>query len=237
MSVHFIDVGQGDCELIISDGQTVLIDGGERDKGNVVVRYLKNCGIKKLDYVIATHPHTDHVGGLIKVFDNFPVGKLIMPRVPKEVIPTNATYKQFLKSINKNKLKVVNGKKGDHLTLGKGNLDLIAPLKDYYKKINNFSIAFLFKYGGTSFLLAGDMEKDSEKDVLQTKQNIKADVFKLSHHGSATSNTKRFLEAINPRYCVIEVGENNSYQLPSRKGLNYLFNRHKNTYSYYYNRQ
>lgn len=223
--VHFVDVGQGDCELINCKDKTVLIDSGEKDKGNKVVKYLKDNQVKRLDYVIATHPHTDHIGGLIEVFNNFEVLNLIMPKIPLKLIPTNSTYKKFLQTIKDKKIKVQEAKKGDVLNLGDSSLNLIPPSRDSYSKLNDFSVGALFNCEGFSFLFCGDMEKEAEKDVLKNDVNIKADVFKLSHHGSSTSNTKAFLEKVNPKYCVAEVGKNNSYRHPSEKVLALLKNK------------
>lgn len=219
VSVHFIDVGQGDCELIISDGRTVLIDSGEKDRGNFVVRYLKKCGVSKLDYVIATHPHTDHIGGLSTVFDNLQVETLFMPEISKDVIPTNVAYKKFLKKIQEKKIAVKKAKMGDILKLGNGYLKILAPIRTDYEKLNDYSVGALFSCFGFSFLFCGDMERRAEKDLLNSKQNISADVFKLSHHGSNTSNTRKFLNVVNPKYCVIEVGCKNSYGHPHKSVL------------------
>ena len=216
VSVHFIDVGQGDCELIMSDGHTVLIDAGEKDRGNFVVKYLNKCGVKKLDYVIATHPHTDHIGGFSTVFNNVEVNTIVMPQISKELIPTNLTYKKFLQKIKEKNINVKKAKVGDVFKLGDGVLNILGPISPNYEKLNDFSVGAIFSYSGFSFLFCGDMEKRAEKDLLDSGQKINADVFKLSHHGSHTSNTKKFLEAVNPKYCIAEVGYKNSYGHPHR---------------------
>ena len=215
-SVHFIDVGQGDSELIVCNKKTVLIDAGEKDKGLLVVKYLKDCGIKKLDYIIATHPHTDHIGGLNEVINSFEVGEIIMPKISLRLTPTSYTYKKFLQNIKNKKIKVRKATKGDVLNFGNGYVKIIGPVSENYSNLNNFSVGCIFKHNGFSFLFCGDMEKDAEKDVLKTKENIKADVFKLSHHGSRTSNNIDFLEAVRPSYCVVEAGKNNRYNHPHK---------------------
>ncbi len=223
-TVHFIDVGQGDCELIICDGHSILIDAGEKIKGSSVVKYLKNCGVKKLDYVIASHAHTDHFGGLLNVLDYFEVGKIIMPKISKKLTPTNLTYKNFLEKIKNKKIPVLKAKMGDSYGLGEGKLKIIGPIREDYEKLNDTSVGALFSYNGVSFLFCGDMEREAEEDVLKSGQNVKADVFKLNHHGSKTSNANKFIEAIKPRFCVLEVGKYNNYGHPHKKVLNTLKN-------------
>lgn len=221
-TVHFIDVGQGDCELIICDGVSVLIDAGEKFKGSTVVKYLKSCGVKKLNYVIASHAHTDHIGGLLSVLDYFEVDKIIMPKVSKSLIPTNSIYRSFLERIKNKKISVEKAKRGDSFNLGEGKLKIIGPIREDYEKLNDTSVGALFSYNGINFLFCGDMEREAEQDVLNSGQNIKADVFKLNHHGSKTSNTNQFIAAIKPRFCVLEAGKNNSYGHPHIKVLNTL---------------
>ena len=215
VSVHYIDVGQGDCELILDHGMSILIDSGEVEKGNSVVKYLKSCGIKKIDLFIGTHPHTDHIGGFLTVAKNFDIDRIIIPELPKNIIPTTSTYTNFLKLIDDKKIPVDRPQIGKSYKIGEGRLDILGPVGQNYNEINNWSICARYVYKNTSFLFGGDMEKEAEKDLLNTGQMIESDVFKLNHHGSKTSNTKKFLSVIKAKIYVIEVGKNNTYQHPS----------------------
>ena len=213
--VHYVDVGQGDCELILDHGKSILIDSGEVDRGNSVVKYLKSCGIEKIDLFIGTHPHTDHIGGFLTVAKNFDIDRIIIPEIPKNIIPTTSTYTNFLKIIEEKKISVDRPQIGKSYKIGEGRLDILGPVGQNYNEINNWSIGARYVYKDTSFLFCGDMEKEAEKDLLSSNQMIQSDVFKLSHHGSKTSNTKKFLDAVNAKIYVIEVGKNNTYKHPS----------------------
>lgn len=215
VSVHYIDVGQGDCELIVDHGKVVLIDAGEVDKGSVVSRYLKSLGIKKIDLFIGTHPHTDHIGGFLTVAKNFDIDRIIIPEIPENMIPTTSTYKNFLQLIKNKKISVDRAEMGRKYNIGEGTINILGPIGKSYIELNDWSVAARYVYNDTSFLFCGDMEKESEKDLLNSNQPIKSDVFKLSHHGSKTSNTKKFLDAVGARIFVIEVGKDNIYKHPS----------------------
>lgn len=222
VSIHYIDVGQGDCELILDHGKTVLIDAGEVDKGNVVVRYLKSLGIKKIDLFIGTHPHTDHIGGFLTVAKNFDIDRIIIPEIPENMIPTTSTYKNFLKLIKEKKISVDRAEMGKHYKIGEGSFNILGPIGKSYTEINDWSVAARYVYKDTSFLFCGDMEKESEKDLLSSNQLIKSDVLKLNHHGSKTSNTKKFLDAVAAKIFVIEVGKDNTYNHPSAEVMKRL---------------
>ena len=224
VSVHFIDVGQGDCELIFDNNKTVLIDGGEFEKGNEVLKYLKSLGIEKIDILIATHPHTDHIGGLIAVVKNFQIGRLIIPDIPSKLIPTTNTYTNFLKLICEKNVPVEKAEVGKSYKVGLGDLNILGPADKGYLNLNSWSVAVRYVYKNTSFLMCGDMEKDAEQDLINSKQDIKSDVFKLNHHGSKTSNTKEFLKAVAAKIYIIEVGSGNSYGHPSIEVIKRLGN-------------
>lgn len=228
LSVHFINVGQGDCSLIISDGQTALIDAGEAEYGDTVVSYLNSQGIKKLDYVIVTHPHSDHMGGIATVLESFDVGKVIVPKVSDEMTPTTKTYKVFLQTVQNEGLKLTQAKVGDVYNLGEASLELLAPNSDY-KDLNNYSIVSLLTYGENKFLFMGDAESKSEKEMLEKNLLTKVDVLKVGHHGSSTSSKKKFLEVVSPGYAVILCGDN-SYNHPHEDTVDNLLEYTDNIY-------
>lgn len=223
VSVHFIDVGQGDCELIRSCGYNVLIDSGEKEYYSNVISYLRAQGVERLDYIIVTHPHSDHAGAMSYIIDTFDVGTLIMPEIPDELIPSTSTYLRLMKSIENNGVRVVYAKAGTELNLGEGRLEILAPVGEY-DDLNNYSVVTRFVNGNNRFLLTGDIEKEAEEDILDSEAIINADVIKVAHHGSSTSSKKSFLKRVNAQYAVIEVGAPNDYNHPHPDTLKRLFN-------------
>lgn len=216
--VHFIDVGQGDSQLILSGGKAILIDGGENDQGSVVVDYLHELGVKKIDLLVATHPHSDHIGGLDVVVEELEIGQILMPRLPDELVPTTRTYTDFLTAIANKGLKITAAKEGDTYTFGEGVLTVLGPTRDY-DDLNNTSLVCRFDYGERSFLFTGDMETPVEQDLLKDDAWLDADVLKLGHHGSRTSTSVAFYRAVDPAICVISCGEGNSYGHPHSETL------------------
>lgn len=215
--VHFLDVGQGDSIFIqFPNGETALIDGGTRNSGEKVVKYLKELNIYFIDYLIATHPHEDHIGGLPEVIRNFEIGKVYMPNRTTNTL----IFEELLKELKAKDLKISIAKGGDAI-IDKTDIKflILAPNRDDYERTNDFSIVTKIKYKNISFILTGDAEKDSEKDMLKEDFNLKADVLKLGHHGSNTSSTIDFLEAVKPDYAIISVGADNSYGHPHREVL------------------
>lgn len=220
VSVHFLDVGQGDSELIIDNDKAVLIDAGETDKSSKVNSYLKKYNIKELEAIIATHPHSDHIGGISSQIKNFKVDKLIIPEIPQNLIPTTKCYEKMIKEANDKQVEVIKAQMGYELKLREGILRLLGPIYKNYDNLNLYSIPAKFIYKNTSFLFCGDMEKEAEYDMIESGQDLKSNVFKLNHHGSNSSNTKEFLNKVNADYYVIEVGYSNSYKLPKKSVLN-----------------
>ncbi|MFT4006881.1 MAG: MBL fold metallo-hydrolase [Lacrimispora sp.] len=218
LRVHFIDVGQGDSTLIEKDGHFMLIDAGERDQGQVVVSYLKKQGVGKLDYVIGTHPHSDHIGGLEAVIREFDIGKVILP----EKEHTIKTYERLLDAIEDKNLKVTLPKVGDSYELGSASFQILAPIRDYGDNLNNWSVGIRLTYGKNSFVLCGDAEKEAEADMAANGLTLKADVLKLSHHGSSTSSSDQFMDLVDPDYAVISCGKNNDYGHPHKEILEML---------------
>lgn len=221
LRVHFIDVSQGDCILIEDGSSAMLIDAGNPENGPDIVSYIKKLGINRLDFVIATHPHADHIGGMADVINAFDIGKLIMPKVEH----TTRTFENLLLTIRNKGLKITAPVPGTEYRLGNTSFTILAPNSSSYKNLNDYSVVVRLTYGSTSFLFTGDAEQTSEKEILAKGYNIKSDVLKVGHHGSKTSTTTRFLDAVSPRYAVMCVGANNQYGHPAPETLSKLAER------------
>lgn len=224
VTVHFIDVGQGDCELIKTQNKTVLIDCGEKEYYADVIAYIKSQNIEHIDYVIVTHPHSDHAGGMSFILDEFDIGTVIMPKIQESVIPTTSTYIRLLNSIDNKNITVEYADAGKEYTLDDVQMIVLSPVRDY-EDLNNYSVAVKFMHGENSFLFTGDIEKEAENDILGNGYDISADVLKIAHHGSSTSSQKKFINAVSPRYAVIEVGSPNSYNHPNKETVKLLENK------------
>ncbi len=208
---HYIDVGQGDSSFIeLPNGKTMLIDAGVSDYGEKIVRYITDLGYTKIDYLVATHPHADHIGGMKKVVEAFDIGNVYMPKAS-----TNTkTYEKLLTAIQDKGLKIKTAKAGVSIT-SEDNLDIevLAPNSSKYKDLNNYSAIIKITYKDKSFLYMGDAEKLSEDEITA---DVSADVIKVGHHGSSTSSSNDFVKRVNPQYAVISVGEGNSYNHPDK---------------------
>ena len=215
LTVHFIDVGQGDSILAESDGHFMLVDAGENDQADTVVSYLKGQGVEALDYVIGTHPHSDHIGGLDKVIDTFDVGKVILPPVEH----TTKTFEDVLDAVAGKGLKLTKPRVGDTYTLGNTSFTIIAPNGDYGNDLNNWSVGIRLDYGDNRFVMCGDAEALAEADILENGIDISADVLKAGHHGSSTSTSEAFLDRVSPSVAVIQCGKDNSYGHPHKETL------------------
>lgn len=215
MEVHFIDVGQADCILIKTDGHAMLVDAGNNADADRIIDYLDSQDVETLDYVIGTHPHEDHIGSLDSVIDTFEIGEVILP----EKIHTSAVFEDVLDSIEAKGLSITPAVPGDAYQLGGASFVLFAPNADYGDNLNNWSVGLRLTYGATNFVMAGDAESTAEQDILNAGYELSADVFKASHHGSETSNTREFLEAIGPSAAVISCGADNSYGHPDASVL------------------
>ncbi|OFI06727.1 hydroxyacylglutathione hydrolase [Clostridium acetireducens DSM 10703] len=218
LKVHFIDVGQGDSILLQQGNATMLIDAGKNDAADSVVSYLKKQNIEKLDYIVGTHPHEDHIGGMDAVIDKFNIGKVYMP---KKTANTK-TFRDVIKSIKAKNLKITNAKSGSSFNLGQAKCTVLAPNSGEYENTNNYSIVIKVEYGSNSFLFTGDAEALSEKEILKKGYNISSDVLKVGHHGSHSSTCNEFLNKVNPKYAVISLGKRNDYGHPHKETLSKL---------------
>ncbi len=222
MSVHFVDVGQGDCTIIESDGKYILIDTGEADMGQRVINYLNNLGVETLTYCIATHPHSDHIGSMAQVLSEFNAETLIMPELSEVNIPTTSTYEKFLLSAEENCDEIIAAEAGYTYSAGEVEIQILGPC-DQDEDLNNMSVVAKVSYGESSFLITGDCSFDEEDDIMDNYYNqLDSDVLKVGHHASAGSTSVDWLEAVEPDIAVISVGEGNSYGHPTKKVLDNL---------------
>ena len=215
LRINYIDVGQGDSIFIqLPNNETMLIDAGEAYEVDNVINYLNNLGITKIDYVVGTHPHTDHIGGLEEVITNFDIGTIYMPKATS----TSKTYESLLTTISNKGLSVKTVKSGV-VVLDEDNLKLefIAPNSDSYSDLNNYSAVLKLTYLNNTFLFMGDAETLSENEITS---DVNADVIKVGHHGSDSSSSLEFVNKVSPEYAIIMVGEGNSYNHPYQSIIN-----------------
>ena len=220
---HFIDVGQADCILVQTpNGRNMLIDAGNNADWPLIDAYLKSKQISRLDVVIGTHPHEDHIGSLDQVISHYDIGQIYMTKVSANT----KSFRDLLLAIKKKGLKVNTAKAGVVLDLGPDvQAVLLAPNSNHYDDTNDYSAVLHLVYGNTSFLFTGDASKPSEYEMLRNGLP-KADVLKVGHHGSRSSTTEAFLKAVSPSIGVISVEADNSYGHPTRETLERLARHH-----------
>ena len=231
LKIHFLDVGQGACALIESDGHYMLIDGGGRDSSSFTVSYLAQLGIEKFDYMVATHFDEDHIAGLIGVFNKFAVETVLEPSYETDT----SIYKSFKEAENNSKAKVIIPEPGEEYTLGDAKFTVLAPKKPEKDtdqetaaeglKENNQSICILLKNGDNKVLFTGDAEQEEEQYLVDSGRDIRADVYLVGHHGSGSSTSELLLDAVQPEYAVISCGTGNDYGHPVQEVLDRLWDK------------
>lgn len=224
LQVHFIDVGNADCILVRQEAFNMMIDAGERSSASDVLDYLNRQHIEKLDLVIATHPDADHIGGMSDVINAVEVGRFVMAYMPEGAEPTSAIYANMLEALDKHNIEVVEANPGDVYEVGTARLQILAPLKES-DDTNAMSIVTRLVFGDRAFLFTGDADEQVERLIMTKGYQVKADVLKVGHHGSNTSSSRAFLDAVSPSYAVITCGENNRYGHPHQQTLKQLIER------------
>ena len=214
---YAVDVGQGDCSLfILPDGRTIVIDAGPKANAKKTVKYLKSCGVKKIDLLVATHPHEDHIGGMEALLDAFPVGKIW----DSGYNHGSKLQRNFYLDIKNRKIPFGRPKRGFEEKFGDVDIEVLAPakvLKDTHSDANNNGIVLLVRYGDVSFLMPGDMEAEERATISPIPQ---ADVLKAAHHGSRNGTDLKMLRKVSPKIIILSYGEGNSYNHPHKQVVN-----------------
>ncbi len=219
--VHFLDVGQGDSEFIeLPDGKCMLIDAGTSEYSQTVIENINSYGYSLIDYVVATHPHADHIGGMSEVINSFEIGEIYMPKVST----STRTFENLLTAISDKGLSINTARAGVKVYSGSIlEIEFLAPVSSNYDDLNNSSAVLKISYGSNSYLFMGDAEELSEKEMIKNNHTLlDADVLKVGHHGSDSSSTYEFLSAVSPKYAVISCGVDNSYGHPHRETVDKL---------------
>jgi competence protein ComEC len=219
LTVHFIDVGQGDSELLQFAGKNVLIDAGTQEMGPRVESYLQNHGVSSLDLLVATHPHEDHIGGLITILNNIPIKQML----DSGQTHTAPSFESYLNLIDQKNISFAVAERGQTIDLDPAiKIEVLSPTSTPFDNLNENSIVFKVTYNKVSFLLTGDAGIEAEDSLLSSGYDLKSDILKVGHHGSSSASSPAFLSRVMPTSSIIEVGENNDYGHPTSKTLSAL---------------
>ncbi len=215
LKVYFLDVGQADSILIANNGEYALIDAGNNEDGKKLVEYFHSLGIKNFSYLIGTHAHEDHIGGMDDIIKNFNIGTFYMP----DAITTTKTFEDVLDALEKKSIAYQTPEIDSTFSLADCKFQVLY-IGDDAPDLNDTSIVLKMTYGNNTFLFMGDATSKIERQILN--KNLKSDVLKVAHHGSNYASTKAFLEKVSPKYAIIEVGVNNTYNHPKQSVINKL---------------
>ncbi len=218
-AVHFIDVGQGDAVLLQSGGEFALVDTGPPEGADNLLAYLRAAGVKRLRYLVMSHPHADHIGAMNEVINAVEVDEMLLPVLDKGPTSTTATFVNILQSLQKKGVKTVEMHAGDVFPLGAATLAVLADGVATEDNLNLICPALLFEMDGVRYLSTGDGEKQDEQAMLDAAVDVHADIFKAGHHGSSTSNTSAFVAAVRPSLVVVTCGRDNDYGHPHRDAM------------------
>lgn len=221
LEVHFIDVGNADCILVRQGSASMLIDAGEKGDADTILEYLQRQGVERLNIVIATHPHADHIGSMARVIRALPIDTFLMAYMPQSATPTSAVYLSMLQALDEKQVSVRQAQPGDTLSLGEAQVQILAPLEQSNDP-NNMSVVSRVVYGERRFLFMGDAETPVEQALLERGTELSADVLKAGHHGSRTATSEAFLKRVAPTYAVLTCGKGNSYGHPHKETLQLL---------------
>ncbi|MDO5408131.1 MAG: MBL fold metallo-hydrolase [Eubacteriales bacterium] len=217
--VHYIDVGQADAALVLCDGQSMLIDGGNREDSSLIYTYLSDMNLDHLDYIVCTHAHEDHVGGLAGALNAAKADTAFSPVTEYD----SKVFQSFKKYLAEQDTELTVPEAGDTFALGSAQVQVLGPVQmEHVTETNNTSIVLKVEYGETSFLFTGDAEREEEQDILDAGFDVACTVLKVGHHGGETSTSYRFLREAAPEYAVISVGEGNQYGHPTEEVLSRL---------------
>ncbi len=214
LQIYFFDVGQADCELLIADGQSMLIDAGNDEDGALLASYIKGLGIEKIDYLVGTHPQEENIGGLDDIINNFEIGKIYMP----DVRTNTASFQSVLDSLSAKGLAITSCESGDTFGLGDGIATVMAVENEETSDLEDNSIVLHFRYGTKSFLFMADAGKVVEEKISWPD----VDVIKVAKHGSDSATSEKFLNQVKPEIAIISVGSNNTISAPAKSVLDLL---------------
>ncbi|MGL4790595.1 MAG: ComEC/Rec2 family competence protein [Anaerotignaceae bacterium] len=219
LEIHYLDVGQADCSIImLPTGENIIVDAGNRADKDYILNYINKLGIKTFVAAVATHPHEDHIGSMKDILENFQVDRIFMP----DIVANTQVYSNLLYAIEEKGVEEIRVTEAFELNVGDSLIEVIGPVREY-NDLNNSSIVFRLIYGERAFLFTGDIEKEAERDILNSGADVSANVLKVAHHGSKTSSAMDFINEVSPQVAIIQVGADNDYGAPNEGTVENLY--------------